>query len=111
MFRQSESEGKHYDLTIKDSNDVEFIKNIEVKKVTSENPSQIAKNIEKAFRQLEGAPNGTVALFFEHHTNTQEIRDVIRKGYEEAMRKNNVKGPVEIWFKDKTSITFNWEEK
>ena len=110
VFRQDQTPGKHYDLTIKDSSDTVFVKNIEVKKMTSENPGQIAKNIKRAFEQLDNTPNGTVALYFENHTKTESIIDVIKAGYKEAKRKNNVHGNVEVWFKDKTCMVFTTEE-
>ncbi len=99
VFRQEHHGKRTYDLTIKDSNDTKVIKNIEVKKVTSNNPSKISDDIIKGFKQV--GIGGTVAIYLENHTkSTGEI--LAKTGYAEAKRKGKVFGSVEIWYKDKT---------
>lgn len=105
VFRQrhDEIDAKTYDLTIKTSDDKDYVKNIEVKQVTTNNPSQLAKNIKRAFEQV--GDGGTVALYLpECDKNSRVTRDFINNGYQEAMRKGFVKGSVEVWFDDKTKI-------
>ena len=98
-----EIDAKTYDLTIKTSDDKDYVKNIEVKQVTTNNPSQLAKNIKRAFEQV--GDGGTVALYLpERDKNSRVTRDFINNGYQEAMRKGFVKGSVEVWFDDKTKI-------
>ncbi|WP_027205893.1 hypothetical protein [Butyrivibrio fibrisolvens] len=108
VFRQRHDEinAKTYDLSIKTCNDEHFIKNIEVKQTTSNNPSQLAKNIKEGFQQV--GSDGTVALYLPgKSSNSQATKDFITSGYNEALRKNHVKGNVEVWFDDKTRITLN----
>ena len=52
VFRRKHDPDKGCDLTIKTSDDENIVKNIEVKKVTSSNPSQMAINIAKARKQI-----------------------------------------------------------
>ncbi len=101
VFRQRHGE-KSLDLTIKTSNDKQIIKHIEVKMVSSDNPSQIAKNIKKAGEQIKNGD--TVAIYLPNHTNNNRGLEHARKGIDEARRKGYIKGPVEVWFKDKTKI-------
>ena len=106
VFRQrhDEEDKKTYDLSIKTSNDETFVKNIEVKQTTSKNPSQLAKNIKEGFEQV--GDGGTVAIYLPGRSkNSQSTIEFINNGYQEAIRKGNVKGPVEVWFDDKTRIT------
>jgi len=108
VFRQEkrDSHNKMYDLTIKTSDDKEFIKNIEVKRVTSTNPSQIAQNIEKANKQFDGKTgNNHVAIYLPNQKNDAQGRNLAMLGFAEAERKNYSKCPVEIWFSDHTCIT------
>ncbi len=105
VFRQrhDEKNEKTYDLSIKTSNDEDFIKNIEVKRVTSLNPSQLAKNIKIGFGQV--GEGGTVAIYLPGRTcGSEKIQKFIKDGYQEAQRKGNVKGEVEIWFDNKTRV-------
>ena len=105
VFRQQHPQVKRqHDLTIKTSDDQNFVKNIEVKKVTTLNVSNIAKNIHKASGQIDNGD--TVALFFEGRKNTTANRDFVLKGFEEARRKGYIKGPIEVWFADKTKIEY-----
>ena len=91
-------------MTIKTADDKSYVKNIEVKKVTTLNASNISKNIHKATTQV--GDNGTVALYFEGRKNTATNRDFAHKGVEEARRKGYIKGSVEVWFADKTKIVY-----
>ena len=105
VFRQRHDEinAKTYDLTIKTSDDKEYVKNIEVKRVTSNNPSQLAKNIKEAFEQV--GDGGTVALYLPNREkNSSVTMSFINNGYQEAVRKGFVNGPIEVWFDDKTKI-------
>lgn len=51
VFRQRHDLETSCDLTIKTSDDTQTIKNIEVKQVTSQNPSKIATHIKEANKQ------------------------------------------------------------
>lgn len=104
VFRQVHDGQKNYDLTIKTSDDLEFVKNIEVKKTTSKNPSQMAKNIKEGFGQV--GKDGTVAIYLPNRTNCDSAISYATKAYEEAQRKGWVDGHVEVWFSDKTKIDF-----
>lgn len=64
----------------------------------------LAKNIHKASSQLD--EGGTVALYFEGRKSTAANKDFVRKGIEEARRKGYIKGPVEVWFSDKTKFDY-----
>jgi hypothetical protein len=105
VFRQRHDEvnKKTYDLTIKTSNDENFVKNIEVKQTTSKNASQLAKNIKEGFEQVGDA--GTVSVYLPGRSrNSKSTIDFVNNGYQEAVRKGYVKGTVEVWFNDKTRI-------
>lgn len=49
IFRRETNNSKRFDLTIKMSNDIDFVKNIEVKLINSEKATRIASNIEHGF--------------------------------------------------------------
>lgn len=105
VFRQrhDESESKTYDLSIKTSDDEKFVKNIEVKQTTSNNPSQLAKNIKEGFEQV--GDGGIVAIYLPNRDRkSQDTINFINSGYQEASRKGNVRGFVEVWFDDKVRI-------
>lgn len=104
IFRQRHEEigQKTFDLTIRTSDDKDFIKDIEVKMTTSINPSQLAKNIKKAFRQV--GSDGTVAIYLPNRKNSPEVTNYLNAGYQEAKRKISFTGEVEVWFDDKTKI-------
>ena len=105
VFRQQHPErGRQFDLTIKTADDQSHVKNIEVKKVTTLNSSNIAKNLNRASGQISSGD--TVALYFEGRKNTEENRSFVIKGIEEARRKGYIKSPVEVWFSDKSKITY-----
>ena len=105
VFRQRHDErnAKTYDLTIKTSDDSDFVKNIEVKRVISENPSQLAKNIKEWFEQV--GDGGTVAIYLpDKNKDSEGTKRLINEGYQEALRKGNIKGSIEVWFDDKTKL-------
>ncbi len=105
VFRQQHPErGHQYDLTIKTSDDSSFVKNIEVKRLTTQNPSNIAKNIKIASAQI--SDGDTVALYFPDRKATESNIGFIDRGISEAIRKGYIKGPVEVWFSDKTKIEY-----
>lgn len=64
----------------------------------------IAKNIKIAGAQI--SEGDTVALLFPDRTSTQSNRDFVERGIAEAKRKGYVKGPIEVWFSDKTKIDY-----
>ena len=104
VFRQKHAPEKSYDISIKSSDDTEFIKNIEVKRVTGSNPSKIASNIKKAGLQIKEGE--TVAIVLPNHKNDEAGRNFAKAGVDEARRKGYIKGPIEVWFSDKTKIDF-----
>lgn len=104
VFRREHQPEKSYDLTIKSSDDSTFIKNIEVKRVTSESPASLAKNIKKGFSQFKPGYEDTVAIVLPNHCNDEAGRKLAQEGFAEAKRKGWVKGKVEVWFNDKTKI-------
>lgn len=106
VFRQRHPPNRTYDLSIKSSDDERFIKNIEVKRVTSDNPSKMAVRIHEGFTQFRSGQEDTVAIYLPKHRNSSTGIEFARSGYEEAVRKGWVTGHVEVWFSDKTRITF-----
>ena len=103
VFRRRK-EDKTFDLTIKTSDDTQYVKNIEVKMISSNNPSQIAKQLKKAYEQI--GDGDTVALYLPNHANCKEARDFVKAGIDEARRKGYIRGPVEVWYSDKTKTVF-----
>lgn len=104
VFRQQHQPDRMYDLSIKSSNDEDFIKNIEVKRVTSSSPSKIADRIKSANKQI--SDGGTIAIVLPYHKNNETGRAFAEAGIAEARRKGLIKGPVEVWFSDKTKIAY-----
>ncbi|MDD3242480.1 MAG: hypothetical protein PHD32_02005 [Eubacteriales bacterium] len=103
VFR-AERQGKMFDLSIKDIGDSKIERNIEVKGVISDRPSQTAEDIAKGFTQV---PEGeTAARYDPNRTKTEAIK-LAEAGFAEALRKHTVKGTVEVWFRDKTMIRMN----
>ena len=105
IFRQrhDEIDKKTFDLTIKTSDDKDFVKDIEVKKTTTTKSSQLAKNIIEAFDQV--GKNGTVAVYLPNRDkNSKEVINYLNAGYQEAKRKISFTGEVEVWFDDKSEI-------
>lgn len=105
VFRQRHDPETSCDLTIKTSDDTQTIKNIEVKQVTSQNPSKIATHIKEANEQI--VSGDTIALYFPNRTSSRESISFVEQGIAEARRKNYIKGPVEVWFSDKKKKTYN----
>ncbi len=103
VFRQTH-DYRTYDLTIKTSDDTQYVKNIEVKRITSDNPSKIATRIKEASGQIKDGD--TIALYLFKHTNSSSGIEFARKGIAEARRKGYIKGPIEVWFNDKTKVDF-----
>ena len=79
-----------------------------MKGVTSSSPSQIARNIDRARGQIKDGD--TVAIYLPNHKNDEAGRAFAAEGVAEARRKGFVKGPIEIWFSNKTKIEFPWKE-
>ena len=104
VFRQTHAPDKSYDLTIKSSDDTAYIKNIEVKQVISPNPGKIASNIKKADQQI--SDGDTIAIYLPNHRNNESGRKFADDGIAEARRKGWIKGPIEVWFSDKTKIEY-----
>ena len=105
VFRQTHDEipgQKAYDLTIKDSSDIEFIKNIEVKRTTSSKPSQMAKNIKEGFEQV--GEEGTVAVYLPNRVHDADTMNYINEAFAEAQRKGWIKGKVEVWLSDSKTM-------
>jgi hypothetical protein len=104
VFRQRHPEIhlKTCDLTIKTNDDKNFIKDIEVKMTTSTSPSQLAKNIKRAFAQV--GSEGTVAIYLPNRKNSPDVIKYLNEGFQEAKRKISFTGDVEVWFNDKTRI-------
>lgn len=69
VFRREHTPDKNYHLTIKSSDDLSFIKNIEVKQTTSPRSSKMASNICKGFVQLHDDYNATVAIYLPNLKN------------------------------------------
>lgn len=105
VFRQRHDPETSCDLTIKTSDDTQAIKNIEVKQVTSQNPSKIATHIKEANKQI--ATGDTIALYFPNRNISRESTSFVEQGIAEAHRKNYIKGPIEVWFSDKKKKTYN----
>ena len=104
VFRQRHDPETSCDLTIKTGDDKQTVKNIEVKQVTSQNPSKIATHIKEANEQI--ATGDTIALFFPNRSHSPESISFVEQGVAEARRKKYIRGPVEVWFADKTKITY-----
>jgi len=102
VFRQRHENQQTYDLTIKTSDDVQYVKNIEVKQVVSTNPSKLATNIGAAFEQVK--EGGTVAIYLSKMSRNETSERFVREGFAEAQRKGWVVGKVEIRFSDTKSV-------
>lgn len=110
VFRQRHDSQKTYDLTIKTSDDNEYVKNIEVKRITSNNPSAMARRIAEGFTQFAEGQKDTVAIVLPNHKNDERGLKFAKSGYDEAVRKGYVQGNVEVWFSNKTKIEFRKEK-
>ena len=105
VFRRDHNPDRGYDLTIKTSDDENFIKNIEVKSVTSSKTRKVSDNIKSALGQIN--PGDTVAIYLPNYKNTEAGRSFAEAGIAEARRKGYVIGPIEVWFSDKTRIAYD----
>lgn len=103
VFRQTH-DYRCCDLTIKTSDDSQYIKNIEVKMISSCKPSQIAKRIKDAGGQIKDGD--TIALYIHKQTQCMPSVEMVTSAIHEARRKGWLKGPIEVWFRDKTRIEF-----
>lgn len=104
VFRRRHDPDRGCDLTIKTSDDARIIKNIEVKRITSNISSKINERIGDAAGQIN--EGDTVAIYLPNHRNTQSSRAFADAGIAEARRKGYIKGPIEILFFDKTKIIY-----
>lgn len=104
VFRRRHDPERGCDLTIKTSNDEDIVKNIEVKGITSANPSKISSRIADAAGQIK--EGDTIAIYLPKHRNNQAGRSFAETGIQEAQRKGLIKGPIEVWFADKTCLHY-----
>lgn len=104
VFRQRHDPETSCDLTIKTSDDSQTIKNIEVKQVTSQNPSKIATHIKEASAQIKAGD--TIAFYFPNRTSSPDSLAFVKRGIDEARGKGLIKGPIEVWFSDKKKFTY-----
>lgn len=74
---------------------------IETKKVTSQNPVQISKNIKKAYEQTQAECDRMKKNFTQKVVILCKNKDVAEKGIERAKRRNYIKGELEVWVDDK----------
>lgn len=102
VFRQRHENRQTYDLTIKTSDDVHYVKNIEVKQVVSTNPSKLATNTREAFDQVK--EGGTVAIYLSKMKQSSDSERFAREGFAEAQRKGWIVGKVEVWFSDTKTV-------
>ena len=100
VFRRRHDPDKGCDLTIKTSDDETIIKHIEAKGIISKNPSKISTRIGEANKQID--KGDTIAIYLPNHRNSKTGLEFAQKGIDEARRKGLIKGPIEVWFSDKT---------
>jgi len=93
-----------FDLTIKTSNDKDFVKNIEVKSVFTNNPVAISRRIEKAGKQI--SIGDTVAIYLPKAKHNKAGIDLAKEGINRAKAKKCVIGPIEVWYSDKERELF-----
>ena len=105
VFRREINGVKRFDLTIKTSDDVNFVKNIEVKRCTTDSASQIAKNIKRAGMQIGNGD--TIALVLPNYKLSAKGIGLAQSAFNEAKRKGWVKGPIEVWFNDKQKFNLS----
>ena len=104
VFRRDHAPERGCDLTIKTCDDIEPVKNIEVKGITSNNASKISTRIGEAAGQIQNGD--TVAIYLPKQRNTETGRKFAEAGIAEARRKGYIKGPIEVWFSDKTFVVY-----
>ena len=97
---------------------VDFNFLVEVKGVQSPNPSQVARQIKKASRQIASEHSKYPAdkrlpakiVLISLHTDFEVGFRVISEVYKEAKRKNQVNFPVEFWLNGEITILKEEEE-
>lgn len=104
VFRRQHQPEKSYDLTIKSSDDQNFIKNIEVKSVEKENLNTFSKRIKDGFTQFCAGKEDTVAIYLPNMKSNEKGLKFVKEGFDIAKRKGFVKNHVEVWFSDKKRI-------
>lgn len=105
-FLQEKENSRRPDLMV----DRELL--VEVKGISSTNPGQVAKNIKKAFQQIEtelshypeDKRKPSKVIILSRHDNFEAAFKSAREGYQEAKRKGLVSGPVEFWHQGKVFI-------
>ncbi len=78
---------------------------VEVKGMSSKNPSQVAKNIKKGFIQVDADnkryPKEThcpgVVIILSEYDSLEEALRIVKAGYDEAVRKGYVTGYVKLF--------------
>ena len=104
-FLQQKPPDKRADLSVEGSH-------VEVKGISSTNPSQIASKICQGFRQLEADMSRyakedrkpTKVVILSKHENFSDGYRAACEGYKEAKRKGHVNGTVEFWYNDKIYV-------
>lgn len=108
VFRRTHEPDRGCDLTIKTSDDLHIIKNIEVKGVTSDNSSKISTRIEAADTQI--SDGDTIAIYLPNFKSDTDGKNFALAGLREAHRKGLIKGPIEFWFSDQCCVVFSDED-
>ena len=98
VFRRQHQPEKSYDLTIKSSDDQNFIKNIEVKSVEKENLNTFSKRIKDGFTQFCAGKEDTVAIYLPNMKSNEKGLKFVKEGFDIAKRKGFVKNHVEVWY-------------
>ena len=85
---------------------------VEVKGISSTNPSQISKQLEKASKQIDKELSkysadkkvGAKIIIVSRHSNFEDDYNAVCEGYKEAKRKGEVGFKVEFWHDGKIYI-------
>ena len=104
-FLQQKPPDKRADLSVEGFH-------VEVKGISSTNPSQVASKIKQGFEQLEVDMSRyskedrrpTKVIILSKHESFSEGYNSACEGYKEAVRKGDVKGSVEFWYHNKIHI-------
>lgn len=108
VFRRTHEPDRGCDLTIKTSDDLSIIKNIEVKGITSKNPSMISERIKSGNGQIK--EGDTIAIYLPNLKSDANGKSFALTGLREAHRKGLIKGPIEFWFSDRYCVVFSDED-
>ena len=100
---------KGFDLTLRTSENKEFIRDIEVKRITSVTEENVTKHIKEGFQQVQDG--GTVTIYLPRNRQDQRIIRKLQHGFEEANRLGLVKGHVEAFFSDGSRMELKLEKK